>query len=219
MAEAGTAGQVGGMETSKTVREQLARESRVWKCAQCVGRANEEIMREWWEVCKERGVKVEEEMSLEALPEGLNLEARDVGRKDAKQEDSAGDKSMEGDESNQVGMPSMAAVANTPQAILEQQTPEQSQPPPAPSTAAAAPTQPQSQHNSPSISATGAPPQTPAAPAAPTVTQPARRPDIADDMGTIDKAIGMLVVALAIMVLKKIFYPSGGGMEDKPWSD
>jgi hypothetical protein len=38
-------------------------------------------MREWWEICKERGVKVEEEMSLEELPEGMNLEAREPGSK------------------------------------------------------------------------------------------------------------------------------------------
>jgi hypothetical protein len=38
-------------------------------------------MREWWEICKERGVKVEEEMSLEELPEGLSLEAREPGSK------------------------------------------------------------------------------------------------------------------------------------------
>ena len=241
MAEAGTAGQVGGMETSKSVREQLARESRAWRCKQCGGRSNEEVMREWWEVCKERRVKVEEEMSLEALPEGLNLEARDVGRKDEKEEGSIGENSWEEDEKAQVGTPGTVAVTNTPQPIPEQQIPEQPQPPPTPSTAAAPPPQPQPQSKPqptpPSRSTTTppppAPPQTPAgvpapapapAPTAPpTITHPVRtrRPDIADDMGTIDKAIGMLVVALMIMILKKIFFPSGGagGMEDRPWSD
>jgi hypothetical protein len=81
MAEKGSAGQVGGMEAKKEVRERLARESEGWKCEGCGGRTNNEIMREWWEICKERGVKVEEEMSLEALPEGLNLEAREPGPK------------------------------------------------------------------------------------------------------------------------------------------
>lgn len=77
MAEKGTAGQVGGMEAKNEVRENLARDSKDWRCEGCGRRTNEEIMQDWWEICKERGVKIEEEMSLEALPEGLNLEARD----------------------------------------------------------------------------------------------------------------------------------------------
>jgi hypothetical protein len=81
MAEKGSAGQVGGMEAKAEVRERLARESKGWRCDSCGGRTNNDIMREWWEICKERGVKVEEEMSLEELPEGMSLEAREPGSK------------------------------------------------------------------------------------------------------------------------------------------
>ena len=81
MAEKGSAGQVGGMEAKAEVRERLARESKGWRCDGCGGRTNNDIMREWWEICKERGVKVEEEMSLEELPEGMSLEAREPGSK------------------------------------------------------------------------------------------------------------------------------------------
>jgi hypothetical protein len=81
MAEKGSAGQVGGLEAKAEVRERLARESKGWRCDSCGGRTNSDIMREWWEICKERGVKVEEEMSLEELPEGLSLEAREPGSK------------------------------------------------------------------------------------------------------------------------------------------
>jgi hypothetical protein len=77
MAEKGSAGQVGGMEAKTEVRERLARESKGWRCDGCGGRTNSDIMREWWEICKERGVKVEEEMSLEKLPEGMSLETRE----------------------------------------------------------------------------------------------------------------------------------------------
>ena len=77
MAEKGTAGQVGGMEASKEVRARLAQASRGWRCEGCGRRSNEEVMKEWWETCKERGVKVEEEMGLEELPEGLSLEVRE----------------------------------------------------------------------------------------------------------------------------------------------
>jgi len=76
MAEQGTAGQVGGLEASKEVRARLAKESRNWRCDACK-KTNETIMREWWDICHEAGLNVnEEELGLEALPEGMNLEAR-----------------------------------------------------------------------------------------------------------------------------------------------
>ena len=81
MAEKGSAGQVGGMEAKAEVRERLARESKSWRCEGCGGRTNNETMREWWEICKERAVKVAEEISLEDLPEGVSLEAREPGSK------------------------------------------------------------------------------------------------------------------------------------------
>jgi hypothetical protein len=85
MAEKGSAGQVGGMEANPEVRERLARESKGWRCEGCGGRTNKEIMWEWWVICKEHGIKVEEEMSLEQLPEGLRLEVREP---ESKAEDS-----------------------------------------------------------------------------------------------------------------------------------
>lgn len=77
MAEKGSAGQVGGLEASADVRKRLARESKGWKCEAC-GKTNEDVMKEWWEVCREAGVSVQEEegVELETLPEGMNLEAR-----------------------------------------------------------------------------------------------------------------------------------------------
>ncbi|KIW40161.1 uncharacterized protein PV06_07386 [Exophiala oligosperma] len=77
MAEKGTAGQVGGLEASVDVRKRLARESRGWRCEAC-RKSNEAIMREWWEVCRQSGVNVQEEegVRLESLPEGMNLETR-----------------------------------------------------------------------------------------------------------------------------------------------
>jgi ubiquitin-conjugating enzyme E2 J1 len=81
MAEPGTAGQVGGLEAPAEVRKRLAGDSREWRCSGCGGRSNLEIMREWWGVCREKGVKVDEEgvgedTQMEVLPEGMNLEAR-----------------------------------------------------------------------------------------------------------------------------------------------
>ena len=78
MAEKGSAGQVGGLEAPADVRKRLAKESRTWKCEAC-GKSNEAVMREWWDVCRDAGVdlKSEEDISLESLPEGMALEARD----------------------------------------------------------------------------------------------------------------------------------------------
>lgn len=81
MAEPGTAGQVGGLEAPEHVRKRLASESRGWRCAGCE-KTNEQVMQEWWESCREQGVKVDEEgadVGLEVLPEGMAVEARDVG--------------------------------------------------------------------------------------------------------------------------------------------
>lgn len=81
MAESGTAGQVGGLEAPKEVRERLAKESRVWRCKECGSRTNEEIMSEWWEACAQKGAKVGEDVGLEVLPEGLSLEVKTPGGK------------------------------------------------------------------------------------------------------------------------------------------
>ncbi|KIW21028.1 hypothetical protein PV08_01607 [Exophiala spinifera] len=85
MAEKGTAGQVGGLEASVDVRKRLARESRAWKCEAC-RKSNEAIMGEWWEVCRQNGVNVQEEegVQLETLPEGITLEPRSPGPQDEK---------------------------------------------------------------------------------------------------------------------------------------
>lgn len=77
MSEQGSAGQVGGLEASKEVRARLAKESRNWRCDACK-KSNEAVMTEWWDICREAGINVQEEqLGLEALPEGMNLEARD----------------------------------------------------------------------------------------------------------------------------------------------
>ena len=85
MGEEGTAGQVGGMEASKDVRERMAKSSKQWRCDACGGNTNEEIMREWWEICREKGIDVEEEAGLEELPEGLKMDFKDqIGKGETK---------------------------------------------------------------------------------------------------------------------------------------
>ncbi len=85
MGEEGTAGQVGGMEASKEVRQRMAKSSKQWTCDGCGGKTNEERMNEWWEICREKGIKVQEEAGLDELPEGLKLGFKDqIGKGETK---------------------------------------------------------------------------------------------------------------------------------------
>lgn len=90
-------GQVGGLEASETVRKQLAERSRGWicngGCSETGGRSNEEVMKEWWECCRAKGVQVGEDGEVvegtaggqqDAIPEELKLGYRDeLGNQEA----------------------------------------------------------------------------------------------------------------------------------------
>ncbi|OJZ85641.1 hypothetical protein ASPFODRAFT_207508 [Aspergillus luchuensis CBS 106.47] len=72
-------GQVGGLDVADEVRRRYARESKAWRCDGCEGskgRGNEVVMREWWGVCRERGVVVEGEEDFEG--EEDKSEGKDV---------------------------------------------------------------------------------------------------------------------------------------------
>jgi ubiquitin-conjugating enzyme E2 J1 len=86
MGEEEAAGQVGGMEASKGVRQRMATSSRQWRCESCGSKTNEEIMKEWWDSCTKKGIKIEEEAGLEELPEGLKLKFKDQIEKGPKNE-------------------------------------------------------------------------------------------------------------------------------------
>lgn len=69
-------GQVGGLDVSAEVRKEWARKSRGWKCEVCGGgKTNEEVMSEWWEMCKGKGVSVED--GDEAVPKELRVGFKD----------------------------------------------------------------------------------------------------------------------------------------------
>lgn len=88
MGEEGTAGQVGGLESTKEVRERLAKQSRSWSCPNCGGEeegenkkgwTNEERLNWWWDLCREKGVNVEVECEgMEALPDDVKIETRET---------------------------------------------------------------------------------------------------------------------------------------------
>ncbi|KAI1624696.1 ubiquitin-conjugating enzyme E2 J1 [Exophiala viscosa] len=107
MAEKGSAGQVGGLEAPADVRKSMAKESRSWRCAEC-GKSNEMIMREWWDVCHEAGLNVQEEdLGLETLPEGMTLEARDADGKKADDKEGASETQSQSQQDDPAPAPSI----------------------------------------------------------------------------------------------------------------
>lgn len=142
MAEPGTAGQVGGLEAPDYVRKRLAGESRAWRCGGCAeGKTNEEIMREWWEVCRQKGVKVDEEgngegVGLEVLPEGMAVEAREVGKGKAAEQESipqTGTVSSQQTHIDSVQQPPVSSPSSIQQPQQHPQAPTSQPPPPHPS--------------------------------------------------------------------------------------
>lgn len=114
MAEQGSAGQVGGLEASADVRKNLAKESRSWRCEMC-GKSNETIMREWWDVCREAGVNVQEEdLGLETLPEGMTLEAREINGKNADDKEKASQTQSQSQQDDSAPVPPPSTTASTP---------------------------------------------------------------------------------------------------------
>ena len=213
MAEQGASGQVGGMEASNEVRKRLAKESRNWTCGVCWdGRSNEEIMTEWWDICREKGAKVEEEMGLEELPPGLILEAREP---DGEEED------LENNTDSQthvprrhIETPSSPGDVSTPGSLLSDEVAHFDDRVPPVTTLGPGPSSNpgNSTDNSAVVGAppSGTIPRTPPAPRA-------RRRWVAETLAaaeasptpTMDRAIGMVFIALLIMILKKLFYPAG----------
>lgn len=210
MGEEGTAGQVGGLESSKDVRQRQAKQSRHWKCFGCGGDeegdnrkgwSNEERMKWWWEICREKGVNVEAEIEgLENLPDGMKVEARDVKQDKGKQKEAADDPEVPSSEE-----------AQSPVEPEKQQI-----------SAESAPTSPATTEN---ISRTDHDRITNTT--VNNITRPLQQIPVVqvdhipqfESPITIDRAIYAVFLALIIMILKKMFYPSTastmfGGYDD-----
>jgi ubiquitin-conjugating enzyme E2 J1 len=216
MAEKGTAGQVGGLEASKEVRERLARESGRWKCSQCGGKTNQEIMDEWWAACREQGVNVEEHTALESLPEGMNLETRDPKA----QGQERGKETAESQRST-----STTPDSNSPAATNPPQTGSSPYIPRPAATSLLQPDLPSPTASQVQLAATSR--LTPAEAESATLAAQSRpmqmlhRPPIPEalippqrEAMSLDTAIGAIIFLLAVMVCKKIFYPAQGPVEE-----
>ncbi|KAM5446435.1 putative E2 ubiquitin-conjugating enzyme [Microsporum audouinii] len=89
-------GQVGGLDASNEARKDWARRSRDWVCPTCSeGKTNADILAEWQEICREKGVNVDNEGRPEgkqdvadAVPYGLKFGYRDELEKGTSKPDS-----------------------------------------------------------------------------------------------------------------------------------
>lgn len=219
MSEAGTAGQVGGLESNEEVRKRLAKESRNSRCGECC-KTNEEIMNEWWDICREAGVEVDEEgMSLEAVPEGMNLKAKSKGKEKEVSKDDEQDKEM-------LSQTTSTSADDLIKPQSETNTKPMQQPSDSPVTSAAlSPSSPIQSQSQPQASVTA--PHTKPTPTSPALQQtpplpqrqpqqlyqsqpvPQAQPQTQNEVITLDRAITAVFLALCVMILKKIFYPAG----------
>lgn len=118
-------GQVGGLDVGEEVRRAYARSSRGWRCEACEGsrgRGNEEVMREWWGVCREAGVRVEgEDFGGEF---GVDEEEEKEDEKKKEEEEGVDEAAAAGADA------AVTAATDTPR--VQQDPPSQPQPQPQP---------------------------------------------------------------------------------------
>jgi len=209
-------GQVGGIEAKEEVRREWATRSREWRCDVCSqGKTNEEILKDWWEICQAKGVIVDKDGNAtetstvwDRVPKGLKL-----GYKDEIEQQNEPKKLQEAQEEEN---PATENATTDPLPSAER---------PIPSTPAQNPIRPWQGHRSgrvlgPSIptgSAETAAPTSDVVDPAPAAAQdtiglrhqgnalPRSAPATSADEPWLDRAIIVVIVALVLMVLKKIF--------------
>ncbi|PGH09685.1 hypothetical protein AJ80_07636 [Polytolypa hystricis UAMH7299] len=224
-------GQVGGIDAKEEVRREWARRSRSWTCEVCAaGRTNEEVLHEWREACRRKGVDVDESggAGVENLPEGLSVGYRDEMGKREEGAQSGTSASAGAQESGNESSATLSAANETadPTSIPAVMSPDiQNIPAPVgpsdglrqrldPSSTTSAAT------NTPSTSTTSATstPPTPAPAPTPITTAsipptPLNQPTHGSTATTspssesawLDRAIFALAIALIITILKKLF--------------
>ncbi|KAJ5811561.1 hypothetical protein N7474_007862 [Penicillium riverlandense] len=168
-------GQVGGMEGNEALRRDYARLSRGWCCRECGG-DNLGRMREWWAVCREKGVEVE------GLDDGL-------------EESGKLDKTGDGGEKKQQEE-STQTLETTPETRQIQQ-PQPPQPLPPRSSSLVAPV------SSSPAPVSAAPAQHSPAPRPQAQARAQATSTAANDGVWLDRAIIGVVVALVILILRR----------------
>ena len=195
--EEGGAGQVGGLESSESVRKSMAAESRGWKCSGCGGRSNEEILREQEELTRKMEEEEGKTVKEEAVPELLKMGYReDIEKKKKENAVSAvgGDRSVENGDIGAVSAIEVPATGTAPPQSTGRTQATQQQNEALPQQVPAAP------HPQPAtLPASQMFPQIP-------VSAQTRRPNPTTQANTpwVDLAIGGIAAMLFVMVMKKV---------------
>ncbi|CAL5873284.1 uncharacterized protein PFLUO_LOCUS7555 [Penicillium psychrofluorescens] len=176
-------GQVGGMEGTEALRRDYARLSRGWCCREC-GQDNLGKMREWWAICREKGVEVE------GVDDGLG----ESGKEDKAGGDGAERKQEE--ESTQT-LDTTPEERQTQQQQQQQPQPPQPQPLPPRSSSRAAPV------SSSPAPASAAPAQHGLAPRPQAQAQAQAASTAANNGVWLDRAIIGVVVMLVILIFRR----------------
>lgn len=175
-------GQVGGMEGSETLRREYARLSRAWICREC-GVENQGVMRELWEMCAKKGVEVD--------VEGAKGEENKAKGEENKDKENRGEVIQTSDVLSPPAEPASAPV-----------------PLPAPIPAPVQSAQSQSQPSAPASAPV--PARAPSSAPAPVATRPRPTPTIPIPTTEptsslwLDRAIVVVIIALIILVLRRV---------------
>ncbi|KAJ9246667.1 hypothetical protein DTO207G8_8724 [Paecilomyces variotii] len=210
--DADAKGQVGGLEAKEEARREWAEKSRGWTCDVCFGgkKTNEQILTQWREVCKRKGIVVDEYGGeREVVPEELRLEMK--SEKEGRNDD---------DGQKQVDSVNAAAAATVSSAESFAPSSSSSNPnsssSPATQQNAEQPSSSSTKHTTPSPSTTATTPSPQAIVPEPAVQehlQPTRtvptstRQQVAvqsSDGPWLDRAIIGVVIALIFMILRKM---------------
>lgn len=192
-------GQVGGLDASSEARKDWAKRSKDWVCPSCPdGKTNAEILAKWQDMCREKGVNVdnegapgEQQNSADRIPEGLKLDYRDELEKESKPgSEPTLATSRPGDSNGEVHQPITSGLNNsTPMVTSVTGNPPPAEAPGNPSRPTAD-IRPQvslaPQHNRTQISTRNTPDQ--------------------DDGPWLDRAIIGVICALAFVILRKVLF-------------
>ncbi|GFF42610.1 ubiquitin-conjugating enzyme E2 J1 [Aspergillus udagawae] len=186
--DADAKGQVGGLDVDVSVRRQYAAESRGWVCDGCEGgRSNEEALREWREVCRAKGVAVDDDddevqgATANESTASVEAEAKSEPEREREPSDTNANTEMASSEQKSESLgPSRVGVS--PQQQVQVPVPV----PVLPASAEAAAPSP-------------APTRT-----TPVQTTTTSRPTTTSDAPWLDRAILGVLVALAFMIVRRL---------------
>ncbi|KAL1965752.1 hypothetical protein VTN77DRAFT_5252 [Rasamsonia byssochlamydoides] len=192
-------GQLGGLDATDEVRRMWAEKSRSWRCDVCSGgKTNEEILREWREVCLQKGIAVDEE-GREFVPEELKMHYKKQSQNTTTEEKG------QDDAPTSTSRPIETASTETKQSI--EQEPLQNR---QDATAASSTTSSSSHHASSSTTlvstSTRPTPTTTTTTTTTTIQHQPRAPtsSSSSDGPWLDRAIVGVLIALIFMILRKI---------------